>query len=171
MTPIAIVHTALGATALATGAAVLMRPKGTRAHRWTGRVYAASMVALCGLAFGLRDSTPFFEGFGPFHIAAVVSLVTVALGVEAAWRKRPGWAGWHLSWMVWSYIGLVMATGGHLQRPLAEAIYALGVPTGAAIALSLLVVWGLPPAVGALWLKRRTPGWLGTAGPALGEAA
>ncbi|WP_412061719.1 DUF2306 domain-containing protein [Rubrivirga sp. IMCC45206] len=163
MAPISIVHTALGVTALATGAIVLARRKGDRLHRAVGRVYVGSMVVLCGLAFGLRDTTPMFSGFGPFHAAALVSLGTVVAGAVSAWRRRPGWLPWHFMWMAWSYIGLVMATGGHLQGPLMVAFAAVGVPEGVAIGLSLFVVWGLPPIVGRRWIARSQPGWFALA--------
>ena len=159
MTPTAAFHTALGVTALATGAVVLARPKGGRPHRVVGRVYVGSMLVLCLASFGLRDSTPFFRGLGMFHVAAVVSLVTVSAGAWTAWRRRPGWLPGHYMWMAWSYIGLVMATGGHVGRPLSLAFHGLGVPAGLATALALAAVWGLPPLVGRRMIARRRPAW------------
>lgn len=159
MTLVALVHTALGVTALGTGALVLARRKGDRWHRRVGRVYVGSMVALCLLSFGLRDSTPMFRGFGPFHVASLISLATVIAGAVSAWRRRPGWLPWHFMWMAWSYIGLVMATGGHIQLPLMLGLLEIGVPRGAAIGLSLFAVWGVPPLVGRWWIGRQQPGW------------
>lgn len=155
MSPIALLHTALGVTALATGAAVLARRKGDRLHRRLGWVYAGSLLSLCALSFGLRASTPFFQGLGPFHAAAVVSFVTTALGVWAVRARPAAWLQHHYMWMGWSYIGLVMATGGHLQAPLGRALAAVGVEGAAAVAVSLGVLWGLPPLVGGRWLKAR----------------
>ena len=167
MSPLALVHTVLGTAALATGAVVLLRPKGGRSHRVLGRVYAGSMVALCVLSFGLRGTTPAFQGLGPFHVAACVSLVTVLAGGWSAWRRRPGWLPWHYMWMAWSYIGLVMATGGHVQAPLASTLVEVGLGRGLAIGLALGVVWALPPLVGRRWIARRQPAWdaLSRAGP------
>ena len=159
MTPLVAVHTALGVTALATGALVLAHRKGDRLHRLVGRVYAVAMVVLCLLSFGLRDTTPLVAGYGPFHVAALVSLGTVASGVVVAWRRRPGWLEGHYMWMAWSYIGLVMATGGHVVRPAFLALQAWGVPTTAAVVVSLFVVWGLPPLVGSRLIARRKGGW------------
>ena len=164
MTPIALVHTVLGTLALATGAVVLLRPKGGRWHRITGRVYVASMVALCGLSFGLRDSTPFFNGLGPFHVAALVSLGTVSAGAVVALRRRSNWLAAHYMWMAWSYIGLVMATGGHVVSPIARTLLDLGLARGAAIGIALGVAWALPPLVGRWWIARRQPGWDALAG-------
>ena len=159
MTATAAVHTALGTAALVTGALVLFRPKGGRPHRWAGRVYAAAMVALCLASFALRDSTPFFRGLGPFHVAACVSLVTVSAGWWAAWRRAEGWLGAHYMWMAWSYIGLVMATGGHVGGPLATALAEAGLGRGLAVGLALGVVWAVPPLVGRRWIAARRPGW------------
>lgn len=164
MSAVAAFHTALGTLALGTGAVVLLRPKGGRGHRVWGRVYVGAMVTLCVGSFALRTSTPFFEGLGPFHVAAVVSLVTVSAGAWSAWRRRAGWLPWHYMWMAWSYIGLVMATGGHVARPAFLALSGLGLPTSLAFGLSLFLVWGLPPIVGRRWIARRVPVWetLGT---------
>lgn len=159
MAPIAALHTTLGVTALATGAFVLVRLKGDRLHRIVGRVYATAMAALCVLSFGLRDTTPLFAGYGPFHIAAVVSFVTVVAGVVVAWRRQPGWLEGHYMWMAWSYIGLVMATGGHVMRPVFLWLRDAGVPAGLAVALAIGMVWGLPPLVGSQWIARRKVGW------------
>ena len=159
MSPTALVHTTLGVVALATGAFVLARRKGDRTHRLVGRVYAVAMVTLCVLAFGLRDSTPFIRGLGMFHVAAVVSFATVTAGVVTAWRRRPGWLEGHFMWMAWSYIGLVMATGGHVVNPLFEAMRGAGLHQSAALALALFLSWGLPPLVGSRMIARRRPAW------------
>ena len=159
MSPVAAFHTVLGTLALATGAAVLVRPKGGRWHRATGRVYVGAMVALCLASFALRDSTPFFQGLGPFHVAACVSLATVLAGGRAALRRREGWLGAHYMWMAWSYIGLVMATGGHVQAPLAAALAGGGMAPNLAIGLAIGLVWGLPPVLGRRWIARARPAW------------
>ncbi|MEM1115437.1 MAG: DUF2306 domain-containing protein [Bacteroidota bacterium] len=159
MSAILTFHTALGVLALVAGAVVLVVRKGTRAHRLLGRVYAAAMVVLCLASFGIRDTTPFFSGYGPFHVAALVSLASVLAGLSTAWRRRQGWLEGHYQWMAWSYIGLVMATGGHVMRPVFLALRDLGVPGGVALPLAIFVVWGLPPLVGSWWIARRKGDW------------
>ncbi|MEM0961659.1 MAG: DUF2306 domain-containing protein [Bacteroidota bacterium] len=155
----AVVHTLLGVVALVTGATVLVRRKGDRMHRLVGRVYAVTMATLCLLSFGLRDTTPMFAGYGPFHVAAVISLVTVTAGVVVAWRRRPGWLEGHYQWMTWSYIGLVMATGGHVMHPVFRVLRDVGIHASVALAVSLFAVWGLPPIIGSRWLARRKKAW------------
>ena len=161
-------HTLFGAFALAAGAAVLLRPKATRWHRQAGVLYVGAMVLLCVEAFGIRDSTPFFRGLGPFHILAVVSLVTVLGGYAVARRRRPGWFEVHYRLMAWSYVGLVMATGSHLFRPVFLFLLRdLGLARGLALGLTAGVLWGLPPLVGVALLWRRRAALERQAQPAL----
>ncbi|HZI30015.1 MAG TPA: DUF2306 domain-containing protein [Gemmatimonadaceae bacterium] len=109
MTSLGYFHFATSLLALISGAFVLFRAKGTRMHRRVGWVYVASMVALNASALSLYRLT---GTFGPFHIAALISLMTVAAGVDAArQRKRanPTWLRRHYFFMSYSYLGLVAA--------------------------------------------------------------
>jgi len=103
-----LVHTGSALVALACGAVVLLRPKGTRAHRRLGWTYVASMATLNVTALLIYR---LFGGFGPFHVAALVSLATLAAGVVTAVRRRPAhnWVEHHYWWMAYSYLGLVAA--------------------------------------------------------------
>jgi uncharacterized membrane protein len=104
MITLGLFHTICALLALASGAAVLLRRKGTRSHRRLGWLYVASMLALNGTALMIYR---LFGGFGPFHVAAVASLVTVAAGTVTAYRRRPAnWVERHYAWMTWSYVGL-----------------------------------------------------------------
>lgn len=153
-------HTVFGIAALAAGAFVLARQKGDRWHRWTGWGYTASLAVLCVESFWIQDATPFFRGFGMFHVMALVSLGTLLAGIIPAIRRRPGWLGWHYAFMAWSYIGLVMATGSHVFRPVfLFFLRDVGLPAAVCGVATALVLWGLPPLVGALLIKRREPGW------------
>ncbi|MDX1555092.1 MAG: DUF2306 domain-containing protein [Xanthomonadales bacterium] len=99
-------HFATALLAMGTGAVVVLNAKGTLFHRWMGRLYASSMLLLNLTALAIYD---LFGGFGPFHVAAIGSLVTIVIGVAAAWRRRPGWRVRHAYWMSWSYAGLLAA--------------------------------------------------------------
>ena len=69
---------ATGHSALGAGAAVLVRPKGTHTHRVIGAVYVSALVLVNVAALSLhREST-----FGVFHVLAVLSLVTIAVGLS-----------------------------------------------------------------------------------------
>lgn len=100
-------HMVCALTALGSGAVVLLRRKGTRAHRRTGWVYVGSMLALNVTALMIYR---LFGGFGPFHAAAVASLATVLAGIVPAVRRKPAnWVDHHYAWMTWSYVGLCAA--------------------------------------------------------------
>jgi uncharacterized membrane protein len=70
-------HVLAALAALVVGAAVLLVPKGTHAHRTIGIVYVLALVLVNVAALSLhRENT-----FGVFHALAVASLVTIAVGV------------------------------------------------------------------------------------------
>ena len=118
-------HIASGVLALALGLIVLLRPKGGRLHRGLGYAYTAAMLVLNGTAFGIYKV---FGTFGPFHVLAVICLVSLALGVVAAIRRRSGWRRRHYNWMSWSYIGLLAATSAEvaLRVPAIQSTGAFG---------------------------------------------
>jgi len=102
------VHVASAIVALAAGAWIIWRPKGTATHRRVGWVYAAGMLTLNVTALMIYRLT---GTFGPFHIAALVSLVTLIIGLVPAWRRQPAnWLDHHYFWMAYSYLGLLAAT-------------------------------------------------------------
>ncbi|HEU4883175.1 MAG TPA: DUF2306 domain-containing protein [Longimicrobium sp.] len=100
-------HLICALLALASGAAVLLRRKGTRRHRRLGWIYVCSMVALNVTALMIYR---LFGGFGPFHVGSIFSLVTVVAGAVPAIRRKPAnWVERHYAWMTWSYVGLCAA--------------------------------------------------------------
>ena len=117
MTPLGWTHTATAVLALASGAIVLLAPKGTTRHRQLGWIYVVSMIALNGTALLIYR---LFGGFGPFHAFAILSLLTVVGGITAgirvrrhrraqAFTQRARALEQHYAWMTWSYVGLVAA--------------------------------------------------------------
>lgn len=104
---IGLIHLASSLLAVITGSMVLAMKKGTRNHRRIGYVYAVSMVILLVTAFSIYR---LFGGFGIFHVAAVVSSITLIAGmIPALRRNHPLWPVFHFSWMYWSVIGLYAA--------------------------------------------------------------
>src|SRR5688572_32746545 len=110
-------HTIAALAALVAGVAVLLTRKGTRRHRQLGWTYVVSMLLLNGTALLIYR---LFGRFGPFHVGAVCSLVTVVAGTAAALGARRARARGnameraralerHYEWMTWSYVGLVAA--------------------------------------------------------------
>ena len=108
MTSLGLIHTIFSGAALVAGAVVLLLRKGTTRHRRLGWSYVISMAGLNVTALLIYRLT---GHFGPFHVAAIVSLVTVGAGAWAAVRRRPAkqWLARHYYWMTYSYVGLVAA--------------------------------------------------------------
>lgn len=160
-------HLASACIAIATGAAVLViRPKGTRWHRWLGWLYAGSMLALNVTALLIYR---LFGGFGPFHAAAIVSLIGVVAGVHAARRARSSrtaremaarsvWVERHYQWMTWSYVGLIAAFASEAitRLPAFRPVFGAGRAFGIAVGVATLVI----VAIGSAWIRRARAGAL-----------
>lgn len=100
-------HLIASILALVFGTWVLITPKGTRAHRRIGYFYAVSMILLIATAFLIYR---LFGRFGVFHVAAILSAVTLAGGmIPAVLRKPKNWLDLHFSFMYWSVFGLYAA--------------------------------------------------------------
>ena len=105
--PLGWIHIALALAALAAGAAVGLAAKGTTRHLRLGRTYAFLMLGVNGTAFMLFG---LFGRFGPFHVAAFLSLLTVAAGwIPARSRSSRRWVERHAYFMSGSYVGLLAA--------------------------------------------------------------
>ena len=149
MSPIGIFHIIFAILSLVSGAGVLLRAKGTRSHKRIGYAYVACMLAMNASALMIYR---LFGGFGPFHVLALVSLVTLFLGVVPAVRRRPGWLKKHYGRMSWSYVGLCAAFAAEIivRTP---AVRGLGVGFGIAVlvASSLVLLVG-----GTIIVRQRT---------------
>jgi uncharacterized membrane protein len=99
------VHFAASLIAVAAGAFVLVRPKGTAVHRLRGRIYAGAIIVTSLTGFGIYRSGVFYYP----HWFGVAALIVVAIGIAAAHYKRPrrGWMHLHLTCMVASYYILI----------------------------------------------------------------
>lgn len=143
----ALAHVAAATSGLVLGAVVLVRGKGTSAHRAIGGVYAGILVLVNAAALGLhRDAT-----FGVFHWLAVVSLVTLVVGLTPLLlgrRSGPAIAT-HAYCMTWSYAGLVAAGSGQLAASRGPDSPATVPATIGAVLLAcaLAIAWRVPPAV------------------------
>jgi uncharacterized membrane protein len=169
-------HTVAAVTALVAGAAVLLTRKGTRRHRQLGWAYVGSMLLLNATALLIYR---LFGRFGPFHVGAVFSFVTVVAGTAAALGARRARARGdgvgraralerHYQWMTWSYVGLAAAAVSEIAtrmpalRPRPGQGLAFGITVAAA---TLLVV-----AVGARLIRRRRAALLASYRPTAGRA-
>ena len=101
------VHTLAAVIALISGSIILAKTKGTLAHKRIGRVYALAMLVVCATSFMIYRV---HGTFGILHIFAIISTITLVLGLLPMYLKRqqnPIVA--HLAWMYWSVIGLYAA--------------------------------------------------------------
>ncbi len=94
--------------ALVFGLSVFFVRKGTRLHKQLGYAYFFNMLSLNISALFIYELT---GNFGPFHISALASLLTLIAGFVPAYLRLPrkGWLDLHYEFMNWSYVGLVAA--------------------------------------------------------------
>ena len=147
--------------ALLSGLGVVVRPKGTRLHKRIGWVYAASMLALNATALMIYD---LFGGFGPFHVAALVSLLTLLAGMGVAILRRPKktWVTHHAYWMSWSYVGLLAAAASEVVTRIRIPGWHFGIAVGVATFVAI--------GVGAFVINTRLPAILKAFAPTQKEA-
>jgi uncharacterized membrane protein len=142
---VATVHVLSAFSALLVGVTVLLLPKGTRTHRVFGTVYVLVLVVVNVAALSVhRENT-----FGVFHVLAVASLVTIAVGLSPLLlgsRSTPVITT-HAYCMAWSYAGLVAAGCGQLAAALREGDGGWVVPVviGAVLAVSAVLIFGRVP--------------------------
>jgi uncharacterized membrane protein len=105
LSPLGWGHLLASLVAIAIGAAVLVRPKGTAVHRARGRIYAVAILATSLTALGIYRLGVFFFA----HWFAVAALIVTAAGVAAAHFRQPraGWINLHLTCMVASFYILI----------------------------------------------------------------
>lgn len=111
---LARIHIVLAVTALLAGLVVTVAAKGTASHRTIGWVYVTSLAGVNASALFLYRLT---GHFGPFHVAAFLSLVTLVVGVRAGRRRQPAgrWVRNHAYWMSGSYVGLLAAAAAEVM--------------------------------------------------------
>ena len=141
-----LVHALLGVLALLFGLAVVVRRKGTPTHRRVGQAYFVSMLLLNATAFMIYD---LYGRFGPFHIAAVVSMATTIAGFLPVYFRRPRktWMGVHGIFMGWSYVGLLAAFLAEIATRIPGVRFGTGV----------MVVTAIVMAGGAILIHTRVP--------------
>ncbi len=139
--PFGLLHALFGLAALGLGLWITLLDKGTPLHRRLGRVYVIAMVCLNGTALMIYD---LFGRFGPFHVAALISLATILAGFGPVLLRRPrnNRIELHAYFMAWSYVGLVGGTAGEIAVRVPGWDFAIAalVSTTAAIACGAVLV-------------------------------
>ena len=107
--PLVFFHLLSALAALAIGAIVLVRRKGTASHRSLGWAWVASMAgAVLTSAFIRESSLPHLHGFSPIHL--FTAYVGLALP-RAVWQARRGDIVAHRTTMRGIYIGGCIVAG------------------------------------------------------------
>ena len=131
-----LVHVISAIAALLLGLGIFCARKGTRFHKQLGYGYVISMVIMNVTAFLIYR---LYRGFGPFHIAAVISSATLVAGFIPVFLRRPAerWLPLHFEFMAWSYVGLLAAAAAEIGVRLPKAPFWGGV-LGCSIAVFIL---------------------------------
>ncbi|MDX1587215.1 MAG: DUF2306 domain-containing protein [Balneolaceae bacterium] len=150
-------HVALAIAALIIGAAIAFLPKGGRRHRTLGYFYAISLLLVNVSALSVYEEA---VGMGPFHILAVISLLTLISGFIPAFLRRPvsSWLYLHAYFMSWSYVGLVAAGVAQIitMSSSLSAWVAVGLPSILVVIIGgVLIHTRIPKILVALSSERR----------------
>ncbi len=83
-------------------------PKNSSYHKKTGYAYLASMAVMMVTAFGIYRQ---YGRFGIFHVAAILTSVTVLASMIPVWSKQPKyqWLHLHYSFIYLSVMELYIA--------------------------------------------------------------
>lgn len=145
VTSIGWIHFVLAIAAIAAGAAVALTPKATRRHRNLGRTYGCLMLCINITAFMMYG---LLGHFGPFHVAAILSLATVIAGwVPVRRRSSERWVQQHAYWMSGSYVGLLAAAAAETLGRIPNTPF-WGTVVAASVAVSI---------IGAVVISRTVP--------------
>ena len=145
---LAVGHVLAACSALVAGVAVLPLPKGTHTHRVIGTVYVLALGLVDVAALSLhRENT-----FGVFHALAVVSLVTIAVGLSPLLlgKRSPMVIATHAYCMTWSYAGLVAAGCGQLAVAVGQddvGAWVVPAAIGTVLSISGVVIFGRVPSI------------------------
>ena len=143
---IATTHIVAAVSALLAGAAVLLRPKGTRTHRRIGTIYVVALVLVNVAALSLHRE----NAFGTFHALALASLVTIAVGLSPLLlgKRSEVVVATHAYCMTWSYAGLLAAGCGQLAVAVGQDLSGWVVPVviGSVLTVSGVIIFARVPA-------------------------
>ena len=107
--PLIFFHLVTAIAALALGAAILLRRKGTVSHRALGWVWVALMGSTAGASAFIRDyRMPNLAGFTPIHLLTLTVAVLLPLAI---WFIRRGNVSGHRRTMRNLYLGGCIVAG------------------------------------------------------------
>ena len=137
---IGLIHLISSCFALLSGTLVLCSKKGTKQHIRIGYLYVGSMGLLLLTALMIQR---LFNRWGIFHLATLISLLTITLGMIPIWTKKPSnkWKFQHFSYMYWSVIGLYMAFAAEVLTRIPKAPFfgMVGLAAGVIMILGVIM--------------------------------
>ncbi len=151
-----LIHLIFSIIALITGTLVLLKTKGTIAHKRIGYVYAVSMLGLIITAFMIYH---LYGKFGIFHWLAILSLFTLLSGMIPILTRQPeNYISMHYNFMYWSVIGLYAAFAAETLVRLPQVVIIDGVPATifynmVGIATAIVMFFGV------FFIKRKKKVW------------
>lgn len=129
-----LLHLVSACAALVLGTWVMAIRKATNNHKKIGYAYVASMVVLNITSFSIYR---IFHGFGPFHIAAIISSLTLLGGMVPIVLRTRGWFQLHMAFMYYSVIGLYAAFVSEVVTRIPGVNFGLMVGIGTAVVMFL----------------------------------
>jgi len=149
--PTGLVHLIACMISLLSGTFVLVMEKGTRIHKSLGYIYFTFMLIVNGTAFGLYH---LFGRFGPFHIAALISLATLLAGMIPVLLRTNSWLNYHLAFMYYSVIGFYAAFASEVIVRIPGIVF--GPAVGIATAVVMITAAILFQRLSKKWLKHNS---------------
>ncbi|WP_324678768.1 hypothetical protein [Hymenobacter sp. GOD-10R] len=103
-----LLHLIAALASLLLGTTVLVLPKRGKLHQRLGYGYVISMAVMLVTSFTIYRQ---YHGFGIFHVAALLSSITLSLGMIPVLRKKPArsWRQLHYSFMYLSVLEIYVA--------------------------------------------------------------
>jgi uncharacterized membrane protein len=147
--PLAVqIHAFFAIAAVALGAAVLVRRKGTPAHKLTGRVWAGLMLVTATAAIFINEIR-MIGPFSPIHIFVVFTYAGVAQGI---WYIRRGEVTKHRATMVGLYFGSLGLAGAFTFLP-GRRMHAVLFGADAGWTPSLIMIVAVLAATAVFWRR------------------
>ena len=92
-----------------------------------------------------------------FHVMSLASMATVSAGFLPVLRRKTqkNWYSKHFDYMLWSYVGLIMAFDSHFIWNTFQVLRPMTRSSGVCIALTLILLLGVPFLIGSLTIPRK----------------
>jgi uncharacterized membrane protein len=107
------IHVAAAILAMALGAVVLFRPKGTPIHKLMGRLWAVLMLVVATSAIFINEIR-LVGPFSPIHLFVLLTYAGIGFGI---WEIRHGRVQSHQATMKSTYLGALLLTGAFTLLP------------------------------------------------------